>query len=476
MMAGERPVETHRDGAHMTSPTLVILAAFACQGEPPATDTVRFCAPHSARNLLLHGFELEIPRASTQEGGLAGAPNVETMLDNGPTSNRVDLVFVGDGFTEGELGSWPGVVIEGYERLFEYEPFTRYRNYFNIHRVDVISNESGVDNDPTEGIDRDTALDMRFFCGNIERLLCIDVAKAQAQAAHAPDVDQIVAVANSSKYGGAGYSGNDLGTYSGFNSLSVEVFIHELGHALGDLADEYDYNDGTVYEGPERSEANASILSLEEMTGSGQKWDVWIGSDLAGVGTHGCFEGSVYSEFGAYRPSNNSMMRSLEQPFNSPSREQLIRKIYQLVSPIDDIEPTSGSVSLTETVSVVTPELIGATLRIAWYINGSMIDGANESTLDLATLPLSGGETLTVQVWDDTEMVRDEDLRATLMTDSRNWTVEGIQADVNGDGAVDGTDLSIILGFWGTSNSIADVNDDGIVDGTDLSLVLGYWG
>ena len=48
--------------------------------------------------------------------------------------------------------------------------------------------------------------------------------------------------------------------------------------------------------------------------------------------------------------------------------------------------------------------------------------------------------------------------------------------DVNGDNFVDGTDLSIVLGFWGSCNDCpADINQDGQVDGSDLSVVLGYW-
>lgn len=51
--------------------------------------------------------------------------------------------------------------------------------------------------------------------------------------------------------------------------------------------------------------------------------------------------------------------------------------------------------------------------------------------------------------------------------------------DVNGDLTVDGTDLSIVLGFWGEclqSDCPADITGDGFVDGTDLSVVLGFWG
>jgi len=46
--------------------------------------------------------------------------------------------------------------------------------------------------------------------------------------------------------------------------------------------------------------------------------------------------------------------------------------------------------------------------------------------------------------------------------------------DINGDGAVDGTDLAMLLGSWGT-DGIGDLNGDGIVDGDDLAILLGHW-
>ena len=51
-----------------------------------------------------------------------------------------------------------------------------------------------------------------------------------------------------------------------------------------------------------------------------------------------------------------------------------------------------------------------------------------------------------------------------------------LQGDVNGDCIVNGTDLSIVLGFWGSAGPSGDANGDGTVDGTDLSIVLGFWG
>jgi hypothetical protein len=46
-------------------------------------------------------------------------------------------------------------------------------------------------------------------------------------------------------------------------------------------------------------------------------------------------------------------------------------------------------------------------------------------------------------------------------------------ADLNGDLIVDGSDLGIVLGAWGTTD--ADLNCDGLTDGGDLAIVLGAW-
>lgn len=54
-------------------------------------------------------------------------------------------------------------------------------------------------------------------------------------------------------------------------------------------------------------------------------------------------------------------------------------------------------------------------------------------------------------------------------------TCSGVFADLNCDGVVDGADLGLMLGAWGTDDAAADLNDDGVVDGADLGLLLGSW-
>jgi hypothetical protein len=51
--------------------------------------------------------------------------------------------------------------------------------------------------------------------------------------------------------------------------------------------------------------------------------------------------------------------------------------------------------------------------------------------------------------------------------------------DVNDSGIVNGTDIAIILGAWGTSGGKfprSDTDGNGIVDAADLAVVLGGWG
>jgi hypothetical protein len=48
-------------------------------------------------------------------------------------------------------------------------------------------------------------------------------------------------------------------------------------------------------------------------------------------------------------------------------------------------------------------------------------------------------------------------------------------ADINDDGAVNGLDLTVLLGAWGTSTPLADIDGSGLVDGLDLAQLLAAW-
>jgi len=338
-----------------------------------------------------------------------------TLVNNGPSANRIDLVFVGDGYTSGELGSYAAHVDGVYPTFFSAAPLDEYSTYFNVHRVDVVSAESGVDNDPSLGIARNTALDMGFWCGGTERLLCVNTFKASNQAASAPDVDQILAVANSSKYGGAGYS--NLGTLSGANGSTIEVALHEFGHSFAGLADEYDYGGPTTWPGGEPSEPNVSTHEETSMAANQKKWFRWL--SLPAVST---FEGARYSENGIYRPTSDSKMRSLGRPFQAVNTEQFIRSMYMEVDPIDAAS-APGIYTFEDVLDVTPMRPLTHALEIQWALEGIPILGATGESFDLSTLVVPDGVyTVSVTVVDNTNLVQNETYRANLMTSTRSWT------------------------------------------------------
>lgn len=53
---------------------------------------------------------------------------------------------------------------------------------------------------------------------------------------------------------------------------------------------------------------------------------------------------------------------------------------------------------------------------------------------------------------------------------------ETCDGDLNGSGSVEGQDLSILLGAWGSTAPEADLNGDGQVNGQDLAYLLASWG
>ena len=53
-------------------------------------------------------------------------------------------------------------------------------------------------------------------------------------------------------------------------------------------------------------------------------------------------------------------------------------------------------------------------------------------------------------------------------------TSNGFEGDLNGDGLINGGDLGLMIGSWGTAGP-GDLNCDGIVDAADLGMILALW-
>ena len=344
--------------------------------------------------------------------------------------NRMDLVFVGDGYTQSELSHYADMVQDRSVALLAYPPFDQYSNWINIHRVDVVSPQSGVDNDPNTGQgDVDTAMDMYIQgSGTGGDLLLMDWQLAHAFANLAPDMDCIIASGNTTHWCGAGTQ-LDIATYGGDNWNSFNIMMHEIGHSLMHLADEY-YTAGAVYTGGEQPHRNISIMNEGEMSTTLAKWSNWIDHSLDDVGVHGAFEGAHYCEFGINRPTGNSLMNWLEYPLNGPGFESAILQLHLCVDPIVSTNLGSLHISNDANLSAEILHPIGHQLDIEWKLNGTTILSESPN-IDLAdhSIPV-GRNLLALVVTDPNPLVRDERLRSTRLTSQRTWVVDnGTSAD-----------------------------------------------
>lgn len=402
---------------------------------------------------------------------------LETIFrDRGTSNNRINLVFVGDGYLSSQLTKYSADVTNGVGRLFSYPPFSTYRNFFAIYRVDVVSTVSGVTNDPNVGINRATPLQMNFWCGGTERLLCVNTTLARQYANNAPfPPDQVLAVANSSKYGGAGYPSADVGTYSGSNFYSPEVAIHELGHSFSDLADEYEYGGPTVHAASEPTAANVSIYTRAQLLAQSRKWFRWIGTDNSTFdGLQDSFEGGDYSYSGIYRPSNDSMMRNLARPFNLPSAEAIIASIYKVVKPIDTLSPAAfTAVTRTTTISLGLLQPIGQPLKVEWFVNSALVPEQTGASFNLAAFNFrKGASMIRCRVTDDSPWVKNPTTRVAMIQE-KTWyiSVAPCLADLTGDRAVDDADFALFIPAYNAFFSTAgDMNNDGQTDDADFTI------
>jgi hypothetical protein len=357
---------------------------------------------------------------------LAWAEPVTTIRNNGSTSNRVDIVVVGDGYTAAEMAKFATDTEVFVSKLFADQPFMEYRNYFNVHRVDVASAESGADHpDRTPQVFKNTRFDATYNCSGIQRLICVNVSKVNTvlSASVTPEMrDVVLVLVNDPEYGGSGGAVAVASTHAD----AAEVVLHEIGHSFGLLADEYEGGGPSCNPSVEPSEANAT----RETSRATIKWRHWIDPSTPvptfgpSSALPGLYEGSKYCTTGLYRPTYENKMRVLYRPFEQINAEQLVKRVYNWASPIDTTSPAGGSLSLgtgsSQQFSVQTPLPATHALAITWRVDGNTRGTGSQFTLQGSTLSV-GSHTVEVRVNDPTTFVRNDP--AGVLAEARSWTV-----------------------------------------------------
>jgi len=183
-------------------------------------------------------------------------------IENGDPHKKVDLVFVGEGYTVNDEKKFRSDLTKFTNILFTQEPYKSRKDDFNVYGVMSPSSENGVD-EPRKGIYKNTVLNCTFNSLDSERYLLTENVETLYDIVSQVPCDAIAIMCNIDRYGGGGIY-NFYATFTASNKKEDYVFVHEFGHSFAGLADEY-YTSDVAYtdfypKGIEPAEPNITAL------------------------------------------------------------------------------------------------------------------------------------------------------------------------------------------------------------------------
>lgn len=377
---------------------------------------------------------------------------IDTIQYSGPEA--VNFVLLGDGFTASEQRKFVTSAKNLYNALFKKIPMNKYRKWFNLFAIEVISNESGISHPGVlkngvyvcpEGSSMpiktvDTYFGIHFDSYNIHRLPCPDNSTEIYNLLNAliPNYQMVGILCNTSEYGGAG------GSYltCTLHSNASEILIHEFGHTFANLADEYFAGDNYLGE---------YINQTTNKNSKTIKWKHWWG--LSGVGAFpigGSTKGNGY-----YKPVNGTCeMEYLNKEFCPVCREAIIEEIHKRVKVIAEYEPTSKSVTIdgNDLTFTITRYYKGSSNKVdfEWSIDSKVLE---DETTEQLVIKSNFFETVTphtvkVKAHEINSFVKDPK-HSTQHVSSVTWRVQlgtvGIEAFTQDDFSVESVNRGLKL-------------------------------
>ncbi|MFI9530362.1 M64 family metallopeptidase [Micromonospora rosaria] len=387
-------------------------------------------------------------------------PKVHSIQVTGPPAERLNLILLGDGYQWDQQKLFLEDVDRNLAVMWATEPFRTYRNYMNVYAVEIASIDHGVRCDPDgrvrhpDGAVRDTgeregpintkntALRMIYQDGCNDPLsrgtvyggAPVDCASYAAyypagvnpcetgNQAHNRIIDtyvapvlgiprtsqnvQTLAIFNTFTYGGIGGTN---ATTSGGSPQGPLISLHEIGHSLGTLVDEYPYSSRDVvrpcYTGNEPSSFHHTIRSAGQLVADEHKWWRWVGEESLSGGTIGAHEGGGMYPCGQRRPSEHSMMRWIGFDFDQIGLEHMVARVTGMRNSgqMNVRHTPLGTVASDSVLWVETGQPRHHELRVTWRVGGpegTVLDTHNSRDLDLGALDLPAGTVVHVEVRD----------------------------------------------------------------------------
>ena len=366
--------------------------------------------------------------------------------DESEAAQRINITLVPDGYTYADKALMEQHADQVVAHFRGKTPYAEHDNLINYNLVYAYSVGSGTDQCDC-GTVVDNAMGTRFpdaggACGSSQnRCLyygsgCDTYVSGNLVAAEqrAPLHDKSLVMVNTTRYGGCGGS---RAVYSAGNSSANEVAVHELGHSLAGLADEYTSNTGC---GGSGGEVNTSTNAVDGA------WPEWI----ADIGAPR--EGARYYTQCIYRPLNNCEMRALNQPFCPVCNQRwsLVLFGHSRTNPTAPIASASPASPVAVNAGVSTNFSVGTRLAsgpsitnsIEWSVQGPgdpsptvVATGVQQYSHSFST---SGEHTVRCTVIADTNFVKPSKVGSNV--DTAVWTVDVAVNAVCGDGVAEGAE------------------------------------
>ncbi|KAJ6648435.1 hypothetical protein Bhyg_03663 [Pseudolycoriella hygida] len=190
-------------------------------------------------------------------------PEIEKIINGGHQDNRIDVVFMGDGYTADERDQFFDDIRRLTNDMFNGDTFRSYLPVFNIWAVYVESAESGIGYDGA----KDTAFRLYRSAGQLRGIYTGNATFARqiCQLTGPNGCDYPSLIANDDYYGGLG---GEFVISTKSNRTGTVVLRHEMGHNFIRVGEEYD--DGSVYDG---------VNSASSLPMAVTKWGHWLSTD-----------------------------------------------------------------------------------------------------------------------------------------------------------------------------------------------------
>ena len=263
-------------------------------------------------------------------GALAAAGPLIKLHERGDPATKLDLLILGDGYTSAERGKFERDARRLLTTLFATSPFKERENDINVWGLVPPSIDSGISS-PSQHIHKRTALGASYDTFDSERYVLTTENRAFRDIAANAPYEVVEILTNSEKYGGGGIY-NLYSTVAADSLWAPYIFVHEFGHHLAGLADEY-YTSDVAYLPPaekiEPWEPNVTAL----LDKAALKWRdlVTAGTPLPTPWPKDAFE-AMQKE----RQERRRTLRAANRPereMNAMFNEELLRDTELLDSP-----------------------------------------------------------------------------------------------------------------------------------------------